>query len=78
VKENEMKRPKWTDRRPEIVCHPSAPLKDAAKALELDSVLANKAGQRASAQAAKYYAMCLRKVSEGKTWAEAFQWPDAE
>ena len=71
-----MKRPKWTDKTPTYVCHPAQTLKEAAARLDLDATYARKHGLQKEAREANYLAECLRRVAAGKTWAEAFDWPE--
>jgi hypothetical protein len=77
-----MKRPKWTDKPldqrywtdGEQVIGEYA-LRQAAKALRIDAKLWRRDKNNDAAFVLEEIAHSLNQVADGKTWAEAFDWP---
>lgn len=60
---------------PTVVCHPAATLRQAAAALEEDARAYSKMRMRSEARQARHYALALKAVANGRTFAQAFDLP---
>jgi len=71
-----MKPRKYFYHSPEVVCHPSTTLREAAAVLDYDATLLAANGMKNEARSARHYAAALKAVASGSTWAQAFDLPE--
>ncbi len=55
--------------------HPSIPVRKVARALEIEASFHRKSGNSEASWALREAAIALRRLMEGKTFAQAFDWP---
>ena len=67
-----MPRPKWIDEPLNENQTPAAVLRQAARAFEMDAKVFRKISDFQRAITADHYANVLKRVADGKSWADAF------